>query len=140
LRNNPAHFIDVVPTVLEVTGAKKPKTIDGLPVPPAPGISLVKVFQKDGTVSHDSLWWLHEGNRAIRVGDWKLVALAKGQWELYNLATDRGESQNLAGKYPDKVRELSALWEKQAEATRQLALTDLPPTAPVGKKAKARTD
>ncbi|MCU0784577.1 MAG: arylsulfatase [Verrucomicrobia bacterium] len=140
LRHNPAHFIDVVPTVLEVTGAKKPKTISGFPVPAAPGKSLVRVFKKDGTLSHDYFWWLHEDNRAIRVGDWKLVALANGQWELYNLATDRGESHNLAEEYPDKVRELSALWEKQTEDTRQLALTDLLPVAPVGKKAKVKTD
>jgi arylsulfatase len=139
LRHNPAHFIDVVPTVLEVTGAKKPQTIGGQSVPPAPGKSLVSAFQKDGTVSHDYLWWLHEDNRAIRVGDWKLVALAKGPWDLYNLATDRGESQNLAAKYPDKVRELSALWNKQTATTRELALTDLPPAAPNGKKANPKT-
>jgi arylsulfatase len=139
LRHNPAHFIDVVPTVLEVTGARKPQTIGGQSVPLAPGKSLVSSFQKDGTVTHDYLWWMHEDNRAIRVGDWKLVALAKGPWELYNLATDRCESQNLAGKYPDKVRELSALWEKQTEASRQLALTDLPATAPNGEKANPKT-
>lgn len=140
LRHNPAHFIDVVPTVLEVTGAKKPKTIGGQTVPPVPGKSLVSAFQKDGTVSHDYLWWLHEDNRAIRVGDWKIVALAKGPWELYNLATDRGESQNLAGKHPDKVRDLSALWEKQTEGSRQLALTALPAVAPNGKKAKTKSE
>ena len=140
LRHNPAHLIDVVPTVLELAGAKKPQTINGQPVPAAPGKSLVSVFQKDGTVLHDYFWWLHEDNRALRAGDWKLVALAKGPWELYNLASDRGESQNLAWKYPDKVRELSALWEKQTEATRQLALTDLPSSASTGKKAKTKTE
>ena len=134
LRRNPVHFIDVVPTVLEVTGASKPTTIHGQSVPAAPGRSFVSLFKKDGKVSHDYFWWLHEDNRAIRVGDWKLVALAKGEWELYNLVTDRGESKNLATKYPDKVRELAALWEKHTEATRQLALTDLPPAARTGKK------
>ncbi len=128
LRNNPVHFIDVVPTVLEVTGVEKPTTINEQPVPPAPGKSLVSVFKKDGTVSHDFLWWLHEDNRAIRVGDWKLVAAAHEPWELYNLATDRGESHNLVEKHPEKLRELSALWDKQAAATRVLALRDLPPS------------
>jgi len=135
LRTNPAHFIDVVPTVLEVAGAKKPATIDGLEVPPAPGKSLMSVFKQDGTVSHDLLWWMHEDNQAIRVGDWKLVS-AKGPWELYNLADDRGESHNLAGKYPEKVRELSALWEKQTAAIRRLALTDPPSASGDGKKKK----
>ncbi len=133
LRNNPAHLIDVVPTLLEVSGARKPATIDGLAVPPAPGKSLVTVFKQDGTVSHDFLWWMHEDNEAIRVGDWKLVS-AKGPWELYNLATDRGESHNLAGKYPEKVQALSGLWEKETAAIRELALTDLPKAAGEGKK------
>jgi len=136
LRNNPAHFIDVVPTLLEVSGAKQPAMIEGMEVPPAPGKSLVSVFKKDGTVSHDSLWWMHEDNQAIRVGNWKLVS-AKGPWELYDLATDRGESHNLAGKHPEKVRELAALWETQTTAIRELALTDLPPAAPSGRKKPA---
>jgi arylsulfatase len=134
LRRNPAHFIDVAPTLLEIAGAGKPQTVGGQPVPAAPGKSLVSVFEKDNTVSHDFLWWLHEDNRAIRAGDMKLVS-AKGPWELYDLATDRGESHNLAAKYPDKVRELSALWEKQTDAMRKLALTDLPPAA-AGKKSR----
>ena len=45
-------------------------------------------------MKHDDLWWQHEGNRAIRVGDWKLVAAGReGPWELYDLATDRTETQ-----------------------------------------------
>ena len=45
-------------------------------------------------MERECLWWLHEGNRAIRVGDWKLVSSARpdGRWELYNLASDRGET------------------------------------------------
>ena len=45
-------------------------------------------------MTHDSFWWLHVGNRAVRVGDWKIVAAGeKNPWELYNLAVDRGESR-----------------------------------------------
>jgi arylsulfatase len=64
-------------------------------------------------VERESLWWLHEGNRAIRMGDWKLVA-AKGQdWELFDLKTDRAEQHNLAAQMPEKVRELESSWSKQ---------------------------
>jgi arylsulfatase len=133
LRHNPAHLIDVVPTLLELTGAKKADVINGKPVPLAPGRSLVPVFKQDGTVKHDYLWWLHEDNRAIRVGDWKLVAAKDEPWELYDLSRDRGESRNLAMKHPNKVHELSALWEKHTEDTRQLALSDPPPDAAAGK-------
>lgn len=124
LRRDPVHLIDIVPTLLEVTGVNKPTEIKGQPVPPAPGRSIVSTFAKDGSLTHDYLWWLHEENRAIRVGDWKLVALAKGEWELYDLSKDRGESHNLADLMPEKVRELAALWTKHFEETKKLALTD----------------
>jgi arylsulfatase len=136
LRHTPAHMVDIVPTVLELSGAAKPKTIKGMTVPPAPGRSLAPAFGRDVVLPRDYLWWEHEGNRAIRVGDWKLVALAKGGWELYDLARDRGESHNLATQQPEKVRELTDLWSQHNEATRQLAFTDPPPAAPAPKRAK----
>ena len=97
-------------------------------VPPAPGKSLVPLFTKDGTVTHESLWWLHEGNRALRAGNWKIVAAGKDSpWELYDLTSYRSESRNLAAQKPDKVRELAALWTKQFEDCVALATRDLPP-------------
>ena len=72
-------------------------------------------FAHDGTVLHDSLWWLHEGNRALRAGDWKIVATKDSAWELYDLSTDRAETKNLAAEKPEKVRELAALWEQQTQ-------------------------
>ncbi len=127
LRHNPAHLIDIVPTVLELVGGQKPATVEGQLVPPPPGKSLARVFQQDNTLSRDYLWWLHEGNRALRVGDWKIVAAGeKAPWELYDLTNDRGESNNLADKYPEKVSSLAAVWEQHTEATRALALKDLP--------------
>jgi arylsulfatase len=71
LRHTPGHVIDLAPTVLEAVGGKRLTTWRGQPVPPAPGRSLVPLFTRDGTVAHDSLWWLHEGNRALRIGNWK---------------------------------------------------------------------
>ena len=89
---------------------------------------MVPLFAKDGTVAHDSLWWLHEGNRALRVGDWKIVAAGKDSpWELYDLSSDRSESNNLARAKPEKVSELVAIWSKQLEDYTSLASKDLPP-------------
>ena len=141
LRKSPTHLIDVVPTVLELAGAKIPAEIKGFPVPPSPGRSFAAALKKDVTVAHDFLWWEHEGNRALRAGDWKIVALAKGDWELYNLAVDRGEAANLAAEHPAKVRELEARWTQHLEATVQLALSapakELPsPAAQKAKRAK----
>jgi arylsulfatase A-like enzyme len=135
LRTNPGHLIDLVPTVLEIVGGKRPATVAGMPIPPLPGKSLVPAFTTDGSVSRDYLWWLHDGNRAIRVGDWKLVADHDSAWELYNLRMDRSETQNLASSNQEKVRELEQEWKKRAQEFRTLALQD-PPLSPAKKKGK----
>jgi arylsulfatase len=134
LRHAPGHVIDVVPTVLEAAGGKRSDRWEGKPVPPAPGKSLAATFARDGKVERGSLWWLHEGNRALRVGDWKIVAAGKeSPWELYDLSADRSETRDLAKQHPDKVRELAAIWAKQTEEYTALAARDTPPA-----KAKAR--
>jgi arylsulfatase len=127
LRRDPVHLVDVVPTVLELAGIRKPDTIAGHAVPPSPARSLVPAFARDGAVRRDYLWFMHNDHRALRAGDWKLVALAQGDWELYDLARDRGEANDLAAQQPAKVRELAALWETEFARARQLALTDPPP-------------
>ena len=139
-RRTPAHMVDIVPTILEVAGIEKPTEWEGEKIPQAPGKSLVPAFAEDVTVRRDSLWWLHEGNRAIRAGDWKLVAAKGDPWELYDLRKDRAESNNLAGDRPEKVKELESLWNQQLEAYSQLASQTAPREAPKkpARKAKAR--
>ena len=69
-----------------------------------------------------------EGNRALRKGDWKIVAAGTNSpWELYDLRTDRAESTNLADQMPEKVRELAAEWTRQMEEYSALARKDAPP-------------
>jgi arylsulfatase len=127
LRHNPGHLIDLAPTILELAGVKWPESAHGLAVPPPPGKSLVPVFTHDGSVAHDYLWWFHDGNRALRVGDWKLVADHAKPFELYDLRSDRSESHNLAAAYPDKVKALEQAWTRRMEEFRALATPDLPP-------------
>jgi len=116
LRHTPAHFIDFVPTVLDILGIEKPRQWKGEPIPPAPGKSIAPAFESDVIIPREFLWWLHDGNRALRMGDWKLVAAAGQPWELYDLKTDRAEQHNLAGTNPVKTRELSTLWQKQTDS------------------------
>lgn len=113
-RHTPSHLVDLVPTVLELAGAKSPETFGGKPRPPIAGRSLVPALAKDATIERDFLWWHHQGNRAFRVGDWKIVSAGpKGDWELYDLSHDRAEMHDLAEKQPERVKEMSALWAKQ---------------------------
>ena len=108
LRHDPCHFIDVLPTLVDLAGGK-PEAPSG---PGLAGMSIAPAFAKDGSVTRDFLYFNHNHNRAIRVGDRKLIATGDdGSWELYDLATDRSEQKNLAGGQPDRVRELSAKWK-----------------------------
>lgn len=123
-RRNVGHVIDVVPTFLELARAK---TLNN--APPSPGRSLVPAFTEDESVNHDSLWWFHDGHKAIRAGEWKAVAPIGEPWELYNLANDRDESTDLAIPEGDRLKELVAEWERQLAEFTELASRDLPPSA-----------
>jgi len=138
LRHTPVHFIDVVPTVLDILGIDPPQEWNGQKRPPMPGLSFAPLFAQDGAVSHEYLWFLHEGNRAIRVGDWKLVAARDEPWELYNLAQDRGETVNLIAQQPEKAKQLEELWNRLWEQYQADARRDLPPAQKKQPAAKAQ--
>ncbi len=126
LRHTPVHFVDVFPTVLDLLGLEPPERWNGKQRPPLPGKSILPLFAQDGTVSHDYFWFLHEGHRAIRVEDWKLVAARNDPWELYHLAKDRGETQNLVSQHPKKASQLEDLWNRLWQQFQQDAQRDLP--------------
>ena len=121
MRRTPAHVIDIVPTILDLAGASKPVDWKGEEIPAAPGKSLVPAFGKDVEIERDQLWWLHEGNRAVRIDNWKLVAAEGDPWELYDMSVDRAESNDLAAKMPAKVKELEAAWTRQLQDISGLA-------------------
>jgi arylsulfatase len=138
LRRVPGHVIDIAPTLLELAGGKHPDIREGKPVPPPPGRSLVPVLARDGDLPRTDLWWLHEGNRAIRAGDWKLVAARDGPWKLYDLGPDRAETRDLAVRHPERVRALEEAWTRRLEEFRRLAARDLPAGAAAGRPGEAR--
>lgn len=141
IRTNPGHLVDLVPTLLDITGGKIPAKVSGLDVPPLQGKSLVPAFKKDNRVKHNFLWWNHEGNRAIRMGDWKLVADHNHPWELYDIRRDRSETQNLAATYPEKVKEMAEEWTRQAQLINSLSRQDMPASPPKKEKTtNAKTE
>ncbi|MBI4979317.1 MAG: arylsulfatase [Spirochaetes bacterium] len=114
LRSDAGHFIDILPTCAAAAGAVYPTERAGNAVYPPEGISLLPAFA--GTKQTPRrIFWEHEGNAAVRDGDWKLVRLGeKGPWELYNLKDDRTELVNLAEKEGARAKELSAAWDAWA--------------------------
>jgi len=137
LRRQTGHVIDIMATCLDITGTTFPAEQAGHPTVPPVGKSLRPAF--DGRpIDRDAIYWEHEGNRAIRAGDWKLVAKGPGSpWELYDLATDRVESNDLAARHPERVAELRAAWEAWARRSRVLPWIWNPPYGEP-KKAAAR--
>jgi arylsulfatase len=78
-----------------------------------PGKSLAPALSRDGAIEREYLYFHHSNNRALRVGNSKLVAAgASGPWELYNLASDRSETRNLANGEPEKVERMGAQWQE----------------------------
>jgi len=116
LRHDVGHAIDFVPTVLELAGANAADQPSGGEAPPLPGRSLVPAFKRDGTVEREFLFFSHGGNRALRVGNWKLVAARDDDaWALYDLRTDRSESVDLSASHAQRVRQMEESW-KQLDA------------------------
>ncbi len=109
------HIIDLMPTFLDLAGLQFPQTYEGRSLLDIDGKSLVPILLSGDRGGHATLFWEHEGKRAVRHGPWKLVGSHGGQWELYNIAEDRKESADLAREYPETVTELGDLYEQWAE-------------------------
>lgn len=113
-RTQPAHVIDIMATIKDLTAADYPAQHQGQAIHPLEGVSLRPAFNNQ-PLQREALYWEHEGNAAIRVGNWKLVRQgAKSSWELYNLKTDRTEQNNLAGQHRDRTIDMKQQWLKWA--------------------------
>jgi arylsulfatase len=125
--NQQGHVIDLMPTLMELTGATYPETVDEHKIKEYQGKSMVSVF-KGGNFERGAMYFEHKANRAIIDGKWKLVALKgneptyKGAWELYDLSIDRAESNNLIDQHPEVAAKLEAKWEKWAQENNVLPL------------------
>jgi arylsulfatase A-like enzyme len=109
LRTQPGHLIDIAATCVDLSGANYPKDAT-----PLEGKSLRAAFDNK-PLDREAIFWEHEGNRAVRAGDWKLVAKHGGAWELYDIGKDRVEANDLAAKQQDKVKELAAKYDAYAK-------------------------
>ncbi len=122
LTDAPGFVADVMPTILDATGAKYPKTYhNGSKIHPLRSASLMPVI-KTGTREQPAwMYWEHYGDRAVRHADWKaLFNKITKQWELYDLASDRTESINLAEEKPELLATMIEKWETWASTNHVL--------------------
>lgn len=139
LRHAMSHIIDVVPTVLELAGVESGPVLGG---PNRPGRSLVPAFADDDVALHEALWFYHEGRKALREGNWKIVSVdsagsrsdvsgdaeeldqvSRREWALYDLGNDRAENVDLSGNHAGRVAEMARRWEKMAKQFHQEAVS-----------------
>lgn len=125
LEHQPSHLIDIMATCVDVSDADYPVEKDGTRIQPMEGVSLLPAFMGDPLAREEPLYWEHEGNRAIRMGDWKLVSkrAGGGAWELYDLAVDRSELRDLAANQPERVKAMAARWHMWALRANVFPLT-----------------
>lgn len=128
------HVIDIMATALDAAGASYPRYYRDQTVLPLEGKTLLPVLTTGSRPGHDALYWEHEGHRALREGQWKLVSTHptddwlyerwgfprdgfSGEWELYDLSVDPFEQRDLAREHPDRVRAMSGRWSEWARRT-----------------------
>ncbi|MBN84024.1 MAG: arylsulfatase [Planctomycetaceae bacterium] len=103
INHDPAHIIDLLPTAIAASGVRYRGNLS------LPGSDLISHINQGA--KQRTLYFEHQGNRAVRSGRWKLVALDDQPWELYDFSSDRTEMIDLAERYPERVRQMAAQWD-----------------------------
>jgi arylsulfatase len=110
-----SHLVDIMPTVLEVTQGDKDqdRKLKAAEIP-QDGTSLAAAFT--GPLEHErTLFFHHARGSALRHGPWKIVRERKQPWELYHLKQDPLELNDLAKQQPDKLTELTKIWDFESK-------------------------
>ena len=129
-RWEPSHLIDIMATCADVAKAEYPATYNGNSVTPLEGRSLVPTFVEE-PLNREAIYWEHEGNRAVRIGKWKLISkgdfnsfiwdrvdqLELTDWELYNIDEDRNELNDLASDHLERVKKMAGMWQVWGKRT-----------------------
>lgn len=115
------HVVDILPTILEVTGASYQSEVGGHEIQPMQGESLLSLFEGKDWAREQPIFWEHEGNAAVRLGQFKLVRQYDQDWELYDMEADRTELTNLMGKDAARVQNLTQQYTNWAEKSGVMA-------------------
>ena len=139
LRTEPCHFVDILPTFVDLAGGT---TAALTPAGPAmPGKSLAPAIRSARTVARGAIYFNHSNNRALRKGDTKIVARGlDGPWEMYDMKTDRCEQKNMAQTHATELATLAQEWKAMDDSFEQQR-ESAPPTKkkrmPEAKTARA---
>jgi arylsulfatase A-like enzyme len=137
VRHQYHHCTDIVPTILECCGVTMPDAIDGQQQSPLAGVSMKYSFDDaKAPTTKETQYYEMVGTRGIWHKGWKASTVHapvpsdqgnfdKDQWQLFHVEVDRAEAHDLADKYPDKVKELAALWLSEAKKNNVLPIVDL---------------
>ena len=110
------HVVDLMPTILDITGVSYPSRFGEKDILPVEGISLKPTLVGDVDQSERELGWALYGSRAYRSGKWKAVwGVSAKKWELYDMQADRTETNDLAAVHPDILRRLIGAWQTWAQ-------------------------
>jgi len=127
IESAPAHLIDLMPTIVQASGAEYPRQFNTRQTLPMAGMSLVPALRGE-RLPERTLYFEHEGTRAVREGRFKLTALRGESWKLYDMERDRTELEDLADQQPRRVESLAKKWDTWAAENQ---VTPLPATYPV---------
>jgi len=111
INRDPCHLIDMMPTWMEMTGAKVPAELNGQSTPQLQGVSLVPSFHGKPIERSTALYFQFGRGRAVLDGKWKVVSQTKDHWELYNIEADPQEQVDLTQEYPEKKTRMVAAWD-----------------------------
>jgi len=137
-RSQFGHVIDIAPTIYEITQIPSPKMVNGIEQDPIEGTSLVYTFNDAGAPEQHKVQYFEMfGNRGVYQDGWfartihrpawrlkNATSLQDDIWELYNTNEDFSLSNDLAAQNPEKLKDMQALFMKEAEKYHVLPLDD----------------
>ena len=129
--HQPTHIMDIMATIVDALDIEYPESFNGKKIIPLEGESFLPALRGQNWSRKATIFWEHEGNSAIRQGNWKMVKKYPGDWELYNMQDDRTELINLKEKNKGKVKELKELYENWAKRCNVIPMEQLKELAPI---------
>jgi len=126
------HIIDLAPTFYDIAGVAYPLKYNGVNSYKLPGKSLKNVLLAQTALEERPLFWERAGNRAVRLGKWKLVSIFPSyQWELYDISEDKGETRDLSAQNAEIVNKLSRLYFDWARENGVVDFNTIKPKKPL---------